>query len=61
MPLPNSSRVKAPAKNLVSLSNLVSNETNDPTAPNSLERAIGDRDEYVTQPKLLKCKKQTIS
>jgi len=60
MPLSNSSRVKAPAKNLVSLSNLVSNETNDPIAPNSLERAIGDRDESVTQPKLLKCKKQTI-
>ena len=54
----NSSRV-TPA-NLVSLSNLVSHETNDPVAPNSHERVIGDRGEIVTQSKLLKCKKQTI-
>ena len=55
----NSSRVKAPDKP-VSLSNLVSNETNDLTAPNSPERVVGDRIEPVTQPKLLKCKTNTI-
>ncbi|XP_066910499.1 uncharacterized protein [Clytia hemisphaerica] len=55
----NSTRVKAPAR-LVPFSNLVSQGTNDPIAPNSQERTIGDRHEIVTPPKLLKCKKQTI-
>ena len=55
----NSTRVKAPAR-FVPFSNLVPQGTNDPIAPNSQERTIGDRDENVTQPKLLKCKKQTI-
>ena len=55
----NSTRVKAPAR-LPSFSNLVSQGTNDPIAPNSQERTIGERQEIETQPKLLKCKKQTI-
>ena len=44
----------------VPFSDLVSQETNDPVAPNSQERAIGNRNEFETQPKLLNCKRRTI-